>query len=102
MLKSDALQISGDLAKLRFMLITERHKSLPPVFVVVMVFWLTMLYTSFGLFSPRNSTAIISLGISAFSVATAIFVILEMTSPLDGMIKVSSAPIHKAIELVGK
>jgi hypothetical protein len=36
------------------------------------------------------------------SVSGALFLILEMNSPLDGMIKISSAPLHKALEHLGK
>jgi hypothetical protein len=34
--------------------------------------------------------------------ATAIFLILEMNRPLDGFIKVPSAPMRKALECLGK
>ena len=102
LLQSQALQISSDLTQMRWMLIEQRHKSLPQTFLVVLVFWLAMLFASFGLFAPRNATVITVLFISAVSVAGALFLILEMNSPLDGMIKVSSAPLHKALEHIGK
>jgi hypothetical protein len=35
-------------------------------------------------------------------VSGAIFVILEMSHPLDGIIKVSSAPMRKALEHLGQ
>jgi hypothetical protein len=34
--------------------------------------------------------------------AGAIFLILEMNCPLDGFIKVSSAPMREALEYLGK
>lgn len=101
-LQSQALQISSDLAQLRWILIEQREKSLPTTFLVVLVFWLAMLFASFGMFAPRNATVITVLGISALSVAGALFIILEMNTPLEGMIKVSSAPLHKALEHLGK
>ena len=33
--------------------------------------------------------------------AAAIFLVLEMNSPLDGLMKVSSAPLRKALEFMG-
>ncbi|HCZ17038.1 MAG TPA: hypothetical protein DHV85_21200 [Candidatus Accumulibacter sp.] len=101
-LQSLALQISGDLARMRWQMIEQRTKSLPTTLVVVLVFWLAMLFASFGLFAPRNATVIAVLSIAALSVAGALFSILEMNSPLDGIIKVSSAPLHKALDLIGK
>jgi len=60
-----------------------------------------MLYDSFGLFAPNNPTVFAVLLVCAFSVSSAVFLILEMSHPLDGYIKVSSAPLLKAIELIG-
>jgi hypothetical protein len=102
MLQAQAEQLAGELAQLRWMLIEQQQTLLPTPLLVVLVFWLSMLFTSFGLFSARNITVIIALCISALSVSAALFIILEMSTPLDGMIKVSSAPIRKALEHMGK
>ena len=71
-------------------------------FIVVLLFWLTILHISFGLLAPRNATVITVLLISALSVSGAILIILEMNNPLGGMIKVSSAPLRKALEHLGR
>ena len=86
----------------RWLLIEQAQSTLPFVFLVVVLFWLTMLHVGFGLFAARNATVITVLLISALSVSGAIFLILEMNRPLDGMIKVSSAPLHKALEHLGR
>jgi len=70
--------------------------------LVVLLFWLTMLHVSFGLFAPRNGTVVTVLLISALSVSGAIFIVLDMTHPLQGVIKVSSAPMRKALEHLGQ
>jgi hypothetical protein len=102
LLQSQALQISNDLMQKRWMLVEQRHKSLPTMVLVVLIFWLAMLFTSFGMFAPPHATILVVYCISALSVACALFLILEMNSPLDGVIKVSSAPLHKALYLLGK
>ena len=68
----------------------------------MLLFWLTALHMSFGLFAPRNAMVIIVLLICALSVSGAIFLILEMNHPLSGIIKVSSAPMLKALEHLGQ
>jgi hypothetical protein len=65
---------------------------------VVLLFWLTMLYTSFGLLAPRNATVITVMCIGALALATAMFLILEMNRPMGGMMKVSSGPMRNALE----
>jgi len=101
-LQSQAEQISGDMLHARWLLIEQAQSTLPMLFLVVLLFWLTALHLSFGLFAARNATVIAVLLISALSVSGAIFLILEMNHPLDGRIKVSSAPLHKALEHLGR
>jgi uncharacterized protein YneF (UPF0154 family) len=101
-LRSEAEKLSGDLLETRWMLIAQAQHTIPRAFLFVLLFWLTMLHISFGLLAPRNGTAITVLLISALSVSGAIFLILEMYQPLNGMIKVSSAPLRKALELIGR
>jgi hypothetical protein len=97
-----AQQIAGELRQARWLLIEQAQTALPLTFLVVLLFWLTMLHVSFGLFAPRNATVITVLLISALSVSGAIFIILEMNHPLQGMMKVSSAPMRKALEHLGQ
>src|SRR5438874_2192867 len=99
---SQAEQISGDMLQARWLLIEQAQSTLPLPFLIVLLFWLTMLHLSFGLFASRNATVITVLLISALSVSGAIFIILEMNHPLRGMIKVSSAPMRKALEHLGQ
>jgi hypothetical protein len=101
-LLSQAEQISNDMLQARWLLIEQAQSTIPVPFLVVLLFWLTMLFLSFGLFAPRNATVIIVLLIGAVSVSGAIFIILEMNHPLRGMIKVSSAPMRKALEHLGQ
>jgi membrane-bound ClpP family serine protease len=56
-----------------------------------MVLWLILVFVSFGLFAPRNVTAIASVFAAALAVSGAIFLILEMYMPFTGLIQISSA-----------
>ena len=95
-------QIITDVLQTRLLLMEQQQNELPPSFLVLLIFWLTGLFISFGLFAPRNGTVLAVLLICALSVSSAIFLVLEMNRPLDGFIKVSSAPLRKAVELIGK
>ena len=89
-------------AQARWALIEESEAEVPTPLYVVLLAWLTLLFVGFGLFAPRNTTVITALVLCAFSVATAIFLFDEMTSPLDGIIKVSSSPMQKALKHLEK
>jgi hypothetical protein len=101
-LQSQALQIATDLAQSRWILIEQAQQAFPTAFLVVLLFWLTMLFAGFGLLSPGNATVIAVLFICALSLAGAIFLITEMNTPVTGIIKVSSAPFHKALANLGR
>ena len=101
-LQSQALQISADMMQSRWMLIEQSQTNLPRIFLVVLTFWLTVLFAQFGLLAPRNRTAKSALFICSLSMSCAIYIILELNNPLEGTIKVSSAPLHKALSLIGK
>src|SRR6266853_1638759 len=101
-LLAQASQIAGDVLQTRLLLVEGQQNTLPSPFLVLLIFWLAGLFISFGLFAPRNGTVLAVLLICAWSVSSAIFLVLEMNRPLDGFIKVSSAPLRKAVELIGK
>jgi hypothetical protein len=100
-LLAQAYQIGNDISRSRWVLIEEAQRGLPPILLGVLIFWLTLLFVSFGLFAPRNGMVIAAFIVSACSMAAAIFLVLEMNSPLDGLMKVSSAPLRKALEFMG-
>ncbi|HUM14971.1 MAG TPA: hypothetical protein VL086_04720 [Candidatus Nitrosotalea sp.] len=99
---AQARELASDVSRSRWMLIEEAQNELPNTFLVVLVLWLTILFLSFGLFAPPNATVVTALLICACTMSAAIFLILEMNRPLDGFIKVSSAPVRKALKYLGK
>lgn len=91
-----------ELWQTRWLVVTQAQGRLPLPFLVILLFWLTALHMSFGLFAPRNAMVVAVMFICALSVSGAIFLILEMNHPLAGLIKVSSAPMLKALEHLGQ
>ena len=61
-----------------------------------------VLFVSFGLFSPSNSTVIVAFMLAALSVSGAIFLILELSRPFDGLIHISDAPFVNALAHLGQ
>src|SRR5262249_14123661 len=52
--------------------------AVPAPFLVVLIFWLTIIFASFGLFAPLNVTVLATFLVCALSVSSAIFLILEL------------------------
>ena len=97
-LQSQALQISGSIAEMRWLLTEQQEQSsLPMPFFVMLVFWLVIIFFSFGMLSPPNSTVITVLLVCSLSAAGALYMILELDHPYGGFIEVSSTPLRNAL-----
>lgn len=91
-------ELAADLTHTRWLMIEQSQSALPTPLIAVVIFWLAMLYLSFGLFAPRNATVIIVLFMCALGVSLAIFMTMEMNRPLSGIVKVSSEPMRAALQ----
>ncbi len=96
-IKTLALQTAADIQKSRLMLFERTHGGMPTPFLIILISWLMMILASFCLFSPLNPTSIVALVVIALSAASAIFLILEMGLPFDGLMQISSAPLRTAL-----
>jgi hypothetical protein len=101
-LQARALDISGQLAQARWLVVTRGQGSLPTAFLVVLVIWLAILFAGFGVVTTANSTVVVTLLLCALSVAGSIFLIEEMNHPLGGVVTVSSAPMRNALAHLAK
>ena len=101
-IKTQVESMALNLGQMRWLLFEQSGSSISVPFLVVVVFWLSTLFVSFGLFAPRNATAFFTLFISALSVAGALFLILELDHPFSGLIQISSAPLRNALSVLGR
>jgi len=100
--KSEALRLTEEVVKARWRALGSLEASVPPLFLSVVIFWLTMTFVSFGLYAPRNVLVLTVLFIAALSVAAAIFLTLELDGPYDGLITISSGPMRYALSQIGQ
>jgi hypothetical protein len=101
-LKAQASNIAIDLAKLRWLMFEQGSTSVSLPLLVALIFWLTIVFTSFGLFAPRNLTVIATLFLCALAVSGAIFLILAMYMPFQGLMQLSSAPLRNTLAHLGR
>jgi hypothetical protein len=101
-LQAQAMSIILDLGQTRWLQYAQGSASISMPLLVVLVFWLTIIFISFGLFAPGNVTVFSGLLISALSVSAAILLILELYTPYSGLIQISSAPLRNALTQLGR
>jgi hypothetical protein len=101
-IQAQALTIAISLGQTRWLLVGQSGSSIPVPFLVVLVFWLAVIFVSWGLFAPRNATVIATLFVCALSFSCAVFLILELDRPFEGLIQISSAPMRDALAVLGR
>ena len=101
-LQSRALDVSGQIAEARWILLETGSEGLPWAFLMILVFWLAVLFATFGLLAPSNATVVLTLLVCSLSVAGAVFLIIDMAHPYLGLIQVSDAPLRRALEQLGR
>jgi hypothetical protein len=95
-MQAKAVQLGVDLAQTRI-LFAQSGGAIPKPFIAVLVFWLTIIFVSFGLFARPNLTILAALFVCALSASSAIFLILDLSHPFSGLITISSAPLSNAL-----
>jgi hypothetical protein len=99
-LKDRAVQLAEDGLQLRWLAMASTETDVPVAFLVIVIFWLTVIFASFGLYAPRNLAATSALVVGSLSVAFALFLVLELGSPFSGVISVSDQPLLRALALM--
>jgi hypothetical protein len=87
----------ADLLKLRWTVIEGVHASISSPFYWVLVFWLLILFGTFGLRAPPNTLSTIVIALCAISVTSAIFVILDMDVPYGGLFGIPSTSMRHSL-----
>jgi uncharacterized membrane protein len=77
----------------------EQHAghSIPVPFLVLLIFWLAIVFASFGLFAPANATTIVALFLCSVAVSGGIYLIEELDNPLSGLIQVPFDSMRRAL-----
>jgi hypothetical protein len=101
-LRARAIQIADEVLAARQLTMLQAVGSPPTPLLIFLALWLSIIFSSFGLFAPANATVIFGLLLGALSTSGAILLILEMNTPLDGMITVSLEPMREALAMLGQ
>lgn len=96
-LQARASTVSNALAEIQLTLYAHPSDSLSKPFVFVLVLWLCFIFGSFAMSADANATMLCVLFFCALSAASAIYLILELGQPFDGLMQVSSDPLRHAL-----
>ena len=96
-LKTEASSLMAQLAELRGLIQAQAVSSVAKPLLIALAVWLVVIFVGFGLLAPANSTSTLALVAGAFSVACAVYIILELDSPFAGVVRIPSEPMFKVL-----
>ena len=102
LLQAQALTLAIELGQTRGLMIEQQGSSVSTALLGVVVFWLAIIFVSFGMFAPANATVRTALLVCALSVSCAIFLILEMDRPFEGLLQIPSAQMRQTFAHLGE
>jgi ABC-type amino acid transport system permease subunit len=96
-LRTLCVTLSSTLIQARWGLEERTGHSIPVPFLVLLIFWLAIVFASFGLFAPANTTAVTALLLCSVAVAGGIFLIEELDNPTSGFIRLPVDSMRNAL-----
>jgi hypothetical protein len=93
-----AMTLAGKIGDTRWLLVQQLGQGTPKAVLALLVFWLTLLFASFGLFAPRNLISGATLMLCALAVAGAVGMILELEKGFGGLVHISPQPMRQAAQ----
>lgn len=101
-LLNQALEIADSISAMRLLIFAQVGNSLSWPFLVILVFWVSILFLGFGLLTEWNGTVAAALMVGSVAVASATFLILEMNQPYSGLMRLSDMPLRLAIAQISR
>ncbi|SHN80462.1 DUF4239 domain-containing protein [Bradyrhizobium erythrophlei] len=95
--QSRAMDALIEIGKTRLLLFTSTTGSIPIPFLIVLVGWLALIFASISLFAESNARTVTILCIFSLAASAAIFLILELSQPFAGLMRISDEPLRNAL-----
>lgn len=100
-LRERAIGLVGEIGQQRLELYVQQDQGMPRAVLLSLLGWITILFGGYGLLSPPSRVGVIALLASSAGIAAAVFLVEELGAPLDGLIRLSPAPLRDAVILLG-
>jgi hypothetical protein len=96
-LRSTAIDININLLRQRWLLIEQQGSGVQVVVLAILVSWVAVIFVSFGMNAPRNGTVVTAFLVGSLAIGGAVFLILEMDRPMNGIMRISDWPVRNVL-----
>jgi hypothetical protein len=96
-LAADCFDQYKEFARARWSLLLGPQNTLPAPFLRMLVAWLMMIFLCFGLRAPDDPLIMTMIALSAATLSSMIFAIMDIVDPYKGLYNISSKNMHQAL-----
>jgi hypothetical protein len=96
-LKLRIVQASDEIARTRLLMYADSDTRLLTPFLLILIVWLTVIFTSFSLFVEPNAAVAVALLVLALSVSSALFLVADLSQPFAGLMQISSEQLRHTL-----
>jgi hypothetical protein len=100
-LVNSAQDLAKNFAQTQMLMTRQLSNPFPPFVLVVVVFWAAALFFGNGLVATPNPLSVGAHLVGAIAIATAIFLILELSQPYSGVVRLSPAGVDRLLQVLG-
>jgi hypothetical protein len=101
-LKTEAANLMVQLAELRTLVQAQAVSSVSKPLLIALILWLLVIFFGFSLLAPANLPTTLALVAGAFSVACAVFIILDLDFPFAGIVRIPNDPMINTLSQLAK
>ncbi|APH59057.1 bestrophin-like domain [Granulibacter bethesdensis] len=88
------------LNRVHWQIISQSTSSISKPFYITLILWMLASFFIYGLNADFSIFISVALIVSAISICVALFVVMEMATPLGGVVAVSDAPFRYALQQI--
>jgi uncharacterized protein (DUF486 family) len=101
-LRTSSRDLAKKFAETNMLMTRQLTNPFPPYVLVVVVCWAAALFLGNGLAAPPNAITVFAHLAGAIAIGSAIFLILELSTPYTGLIRLSPAGLDRMLEVLGR
>ncbi|MFG1420364.1 bestrophin-like domain [Roseixanthobacter liquoris] len=91
------LAFAHQLVEYRWKVSGLARTATPTIFIAVVICWFSLIFLYLGVFAPRNPLVAVGHVLAMIAISAAIFLVIEMGEPFDGLIQVSPGPLVRLL-----
>ena len=96
-LRDEALRCALGIERSGFKLKRIQEARAQTPLLAIVISWLVIIFTGFGLLTPRNRTALTAMALAALAATGALFLIVELYSPVAGVIAIPPSILERSL-----